>query len=198
MVYGVVGSNTEGLADSLSSVKRYSGRDPGVRFRRFDTDREAVWWIQDVRMGDILRVSPHRLYFDGASRGNPGPSAVGALLLDPEGGVVGEVSERIGRATNNVAEYSALIAGLEMAISAGVEDLRVHGDSQLVVMQMKGAYRVNSASLRALKEEADALCAELGNVEFVFVRRAENGRADALANAALDSERGGSRHGGEV
>jgi ribonuclease HI len=125
------------------------------------------------------------LYCDGASRGNPGPSAVGAVLYDGDEAVA-EISEAIGETTNNVAEYRALIAGLERAVRLGVEHLEVRLDSLLLVRQIEGVYRVKAAGLKPLHGRVTALLGEVGDVTVLHVPREENTVADGLANAALD------------
>lgn len=124
---------------------------------------------------------------DGGARGNPGPAAVGVVVSDPDGTVVEEVSERIGEATNNVAEYRALLRGLERAAALGADEVEVVNDSELVARQVAGDYRVKQPHLRPLHAEA---LAALGGFERWAVRpvpRARNARADALVNAALDA-----------
>ncbi|MEX1208046.1 MAG: ribonuclease HI family protein [Acidimicrobiia bacterium] len=130
----------------------------------------------------------HVLYCDGASRGNPGPAAIGFVLLDPAGGTVVEEGSMIGIATNNVAEYQALIAGLEAARTQGVDDLAVRLDSLLLVRQVNGEFRVKAEGLKPLHRRAVGLLREFARVEVAHVRRHLNSRADALANAAYDEE----------
>lgn len=129
------------------------------------------------------------LYTDGASRGNPGEAAIGAVLYRDEGGLeeVGSVSERIGRTTNNVAEYRAVIAGLELAATHEPDELLVRADSQLLVRQLAGVYRVKAPNLRPLHGRVAALVGRIGRVRFEHVRRERNTVADGLANAALDA-----------
>ncbi len=127
------------------------------------------------------------LYADGASRGNPGPASIGAVLYDPTGTVVAEVSETIGETTNNVAEYRAVIAGLEAAVEMGVERLQVRLDSLLLVRQIRGEYRVKAPGLKPLHRRAAALAARFPGFSIEHVRREANTVADALANAALDA-----------
>lgn len=130
----------------------------------------------------------HVLHCDGAARGNPGPAAIGAVLFAP-GRLepVAAISERIGRATNNEAEYRALIAGLEAALAAGVGRLLVRLDSELLARQMSGAYRVKAPGLKPLHEQAQALVRRFESVVFEEVPRERNSVADDLANAALDA-----------
>ena len=123
---------------------------------------------------------------DGGSRGNPGPAALGYVLLDPAGREVEARGECLGTATNNVAEYRALIAGLQAAARAGADPLLVCMDSELVVRQMTGEYRVKNAGLKPLHAEARQAAAKLGRVRFSSVRREANTHADRLVNEALD------------
>ena len=128
-----------------------------------------------------------RLSTDGGARGNPGPAAYGYVLEDEEGNVLAAHGERIGIATNNVAEYSALIAGLEKAIELGLDEVEVVSDSELMVKQMRGEYRVKNEALRELYDEATALARRLRTVEYRHVKRAHNELADKLVNDALDA-----------
>ena len=130
------------------------------------------------------------VYTDGGARGNPGPAAIGAVVFDPSSdppAVVATVSERIGVTTNNVAEYRAVIEGLKAALAVGARRVVLRADSQLVIRQLEGRYRVKQAHLRLLFEEARALLDEFPEVELTHVRREENTDADALVNAALDA-----------
>jgi ribonuclease HI len=129
----------------------------------------------------------HLLYADGASRGNPGAAAIGAVLYAPgDPDPVVEISEAIGTATNNVAEYRAVIAGLDAAVRLGVERLVVRLDSQLLVRQMAGEYKVRAAALKPLHRRAVELLRRVPSAVLEHVPREENRVADALANAALD------------
>jgi ribonuclease HI len=127
------------------------------------------------------------LYSDGASRGNPGAAAIGFVLLDPSGRELIAEGRAIGKQTNNVAEYTALLRGLETALELGVRRLRVRMDSELVVRQLQGIYRVKNAGLRPLFEAVQRLCRRFATCRIEHVPRAENARADALANQALDN-----------
>ncbi len=128
-----------------------------------------------------------RLSTDGGARGNPGPAAYGYVLESEDGHVLDARGERIGVATNNVAEYSALVAGLEKALELGVSELEVVSDSELLVKQMRGEYKVKNETLRGLHEEASDLAERLDRVRYTAVRRAHNELADGLVNEALDS-----------
>ena len=128
-----------------------------------------------------------RLSTDGGARGNPGPAAFGYVLEAEDGTVLDARGGAIGVATNNVAEYRALIEGLRSAADAGVDDLTVVSDSELIVKQMRGEYRVKNQALRALSLEAAALARRIGRVTYTAVRREHNELADRLVNEALDA-----------
>ena len=125
---------------------------------------------------------------DGGARGNPGPAGIGAVVATPRGKVLAEVSEGIGWATNNQAEYRAVIAGLERARALGARRVRVKADSKLLVEQLRGAYRVRNAGLLPLWAEARRLAGGFDQVVWEHVPRARNRRADALANQAMDAQ----------
>jgi len=127
-----------------------------------------------------------KLYTDGGSRGNPGPAAWAYVLEAEDGTVLEARGEAIGVATNNVAEYSALVAGLERAADAGVTELEVISDSELVVKQMRGEYRVKNKALQSLFLEASGLARGIDRVTYTAVRREHNELADSLVNEALD------------
>jgi len=127
-----------------------------------------------------------RLYTDGGARGNPGPAAYGYVLEAEDGTVLAAHGERIGVATNNVAEYRGLIGWLEKAIELELEELEVISDSELLVKQMTGEYRVKNEALRELSLEASRLARQVGNVSYRAVRREHNELADRLVNEALD------------
>jgi ribonuclease HI len=128
-----------------------------------------------------------RLSTDGGARGNPGPAA-SAFVLEAEDGTVLEArGTAIGVATNNVAEYRALVDGLRRAVEVGVDELEVVSDSELLVRQMRGEYRVKNETLRGLFLEATALASRIGRVTYTAVRREHNELADRLVNEALDS-----------
>ncbi len=123
---------------------------------------------------------------DGGARGNPGPAGYGAVIDDPEGRVVARLSEYLGRQTNNYAEYKGLLAVLEWALGHGARRLRVVSDSELMVRQMKGRYKVKSPGLRPLWEEAQRRALKLEAFEMRHTMRGGNKEADRLANAAMD------------
>ena len=127
------------------------------------------------------------LFTDGGARGNPGPAAYGFVLEAEDGSMLAAHGEAIGTATNNVAEYSGLVAGLKKAIELEVDALELVSDSELMVKQMRGEYRVKNEGLRPLYEEALALARRIGAVEYRHVKRAHNEIADRLVNEALDA-----------
>ena len=128
-----------------------------------------------------------RLSTDGGARGNPGPAAYGYVLETEDGHVLAAHGEAIGTATNNVAEYRALVAGMQKALEVGVDELEVVSDSELLVKQMRGEYKVKNEALRELNDEADSLARKLGKVTYTAVRREHNELADRLVNEALDA-----------
>jgi ribonuclease H / adenosylcobalamin/alpha-ribazole phosphatase len=128
-----------------------------------------------------------RLFTDGGARGNPGPAAYGYVLEAEDGTMLAAHGEKIGIATNNVAEYSALIAGLEKALELGLDEVEVVSDSELMVKQMTGVYRVKNEALRELSLEAGRLAGQIGDVDYTAVRREHNKLADQLVNDALDA-----------
>jgi ribonuclease HI len=128
-----------------------------------------------------------KLFTDGGARGNPGPAAYGYVLEADDGTVLAARGEKIGIATNNVAEYSALIAGLEKALELGLPEVTVVSDSELMVKQMRGEYRVKNEALRELWEQAGRLARRIGEVSYTAVRREHNELADRLVNEALDA-----------
>jgi ribonuclease HI len=130
------------------------------------------------------------LWVDGGSRGNPGPAATGYRIEDAEGAVIAEAGQTIGVATNNVAEYRALIAGLRAAAELGAREVEVRADSQLLMRQMTGAYRVKHPALQELWVEARRLASAFERVRFVEIPRTENAAADLQVNLALDAAAG--------
>lgn len=126
------------------------------------------------------------LWTDGAARGNPGPAAIGAVLKTESGELLASLAEYIGEATNNVAEYRALLRGLEQAEQLGVRQLEVRADSELLIRQLTGQYRVKNAALKPLWQQARERLQRFAGVRLTHVRREHNSEADALANAALD------------
>ena len=125
-------------------------------------------------------------YIDGGSRGNPGPAGYGVQIVDDAGTVIAELHESVGTTTNNVAEYRGLLAALAWAVDHGVSPLHIRSDSELLVKQMRGEYRVKNAGLQPLYQDARSLMARIGRVTFEHVRREKNKEADRLANLAMD------------
>jgi ribonuclease HI len=136
-----------------------------------------------------------RLHVDGASRGNPGEAGFGVQVTTPDGAAVASLYGYLGRATNNVAEYQALVHGLRFALARGAREVAVFSDSELLVRQLEGRYRVKSPGLQPLAREAAALLARFERSRVSHVPREQNRQADALANKAVDlrtSDLGGS------
>ncbi len=132
---------------------------------------------------------PFRLFTDGAARGNPGPAGVAFFLEDRAGQALAAGRDYIGKATNNVAEYTALVRGLRRARELGIDRLDVYMDSELVVRQMTGQYRVRDAKLRVMHQEASELIKMFTRCDIWHIDRSQNARADALANEAIDEAR---------
>lgn len=128
------------------------------------------------------------VYTDGASRGNPGPASVGIHVCDFSENTIFEYGETLGEQTNNFAEYSAVKIALEMACEQKVEKIKIRSDSELLVKQMKGEYKVKSEMIKPLFLICKNLISKIGQVEFEHVRREKNKRADQLANMVLDGE----------
>jgi ribonuclease HI len=128
-----------------------------------------------------------RLSTDGGARGNPGPAAYGYVLETDDGTVLAAHGEPIGVATNNVAEYRAVVEGLRKAVEVGVDELEVVSDSELIVHQMRGEWKIKNDALRVLWEEAQGLADRLDKVRYTAVRREHNELADKLVNEALDA-----------
>ena len=126
------------------------------------------------------------LHVDGGARGNPGPAAIGVVVRDAGGVLIDELAETIGVATNNVAEYRAVLRGLERARELGATEVEIVGDSELVARQLTGAYRVKHAAMRPLHAQARAALDQFDSWSVQTVPRTENARADELVNAALD------------
>lgn len=135
-------------------------------------------------------AAAYRANIDGGSRGNPGPASYGVVIRNPRGEIVAKLKKYIGRMTNNVAEYYGLIAALDYAQSHGIRALRVESDSELLVRQMRGQYKVKSAELRPLFERARKMAQTFALFKIEHVYREQNAEADALANEALDETSG--------
>ncbi len=133
-----------------------------------------------------MKIEKAILYTDGASRGNPGPAAIGAVIKDGQGRVLGKISRRIGITTNNQAEYQAVIAALEEAIRLGVAGVVIKSDSELVVKQINGRYRVKNPALKPLHQRVRELQSLFQSFAIASIPRRQNTEADRLSNAALD------------
>ncbi len=126
------------------------------------------------------------IFTDGASRGNPGPAAIGATIKDEHGGLIASISQSIGQTTNNQAEYRAIIAALEKAIRLGASHVEIRADSELLVKQINGRYRVKAASIKPLYQRVKELLSRLERFTITHIPRSENTEADSLANRALN------------
>jgi ribonuclease HI len=133
-----------------------------------------------------LSINKATIYTDGAARGNPGPAAIGVVIKDETGKVVATIAQCLGTTTNNQAEYRAIIAGLEKAISLGARQVIIKSDSELVVKQINGLYRIKHVALRPLYLEVLRLTGAVESFAISYIPRTQNTAADALANQALD------------
>jgi ribonuclease HI len=129
------------------------------------------------------------VHVDGGARGNPGPAAAACVISSPEGEVLGEYAQLLGTVTNNVAEYRALLLGLQQARELGANEIEVIGDSELIAKQVKGLYKVKHEAMKPLHREATAALGQFERWSIRTVPRAQNAHADALVNAALDQAR---------
>ena len=130
---------------------------------------------------------PASLHTDGGARGNPGPAGIGVVLADEHGEVIADIAQSIGATTNNVAEYRALVAGLELALERGIGEVDVYLDSKLVVSQVLGEWKIKDERLRALAAKAQILMGKFDAITIQHVRREQNADADALANQGMDA-----------
>jgi ribonuclease HI len=157
--------------DAAAAGKKGEGKRAGARAENGDAGKTLI------------------LQFDGGSRGNPGPAGIGVTVSTASGERLYELGEFLGRCTNNVAEYTGLVRGLAAAKALGATRLIVRADSELIVRQLNGQYKVKSPDLKPLYQRAVALMAEIGEVKVSHVFREGNARADALANLAMDGGR---------
>lgn len=141
---------------------------------------------KDAGDGEAPWIEAAVLWSDGAARGNPGPAGSGAILKTPSGEVLAAESRYLGHTTNNVAEYRALLMGLERALALGVRKLEVRADSELLIKQLRGEYRVKNQGLKPLFAEAKALLSRFDSYQLTHVRRELNSEADQLANVGVD------------
>ena len=135
-----------------------------------------------------MKIKKAIVFTDGASRGNPGPAAIGAVIKDEHGRPITSISRPIGRTTNNQAEYQAVIAALERAISLGASQVDVRSDSELLVKQITGHYRVKAASIKPLYQQVKQLLSQLEGFTVTHIPREQNKEADNLANKALEGQ----------
>jgi ribonuclease HI len=149
-----------------------------VRYLRPD----SFYFLKGTLKTDTLVI-----YTDGAARGNPGPAAIGVVIRDEGGNTIASISRRLGVTTNNQAEYRAVIAGLEKAISLGTRRIMIKSDSELVVKQLNGQYKIKNTALRPLYQEIVRLFSSFESVSITGIPREQNSAADALANKALDA-----------
>jgi ribonuclease HI len=186
--------NAQNLKTLLAFIARGNNLDESWEASGFSSRAEASGAIESLSrsLGDPPPAEKTRgldraiLHADGASRGNPGPSAIAAILHLPTGEELASVAKRIGRATNNVAEYRAVIEGMKLARDIGVRELIVYVDSELVMKQLTGAYRIRSKDLEPLAREVAAEARHFAKCVFEHVKREENREADRLANEALN------------
>ncbi len=157
--------------------------------RRFPTSRDKNLF-SDAPAEAKPAAAAYRANIDGGSRGNPGPASYGVVIRDGRGAIVAKLKKYIGRMTNNVAEYYGLIAALDYAESHGVRTIRIESDSELLVKQMRGQYKVKSEELRPLFERAQKMSKAFESFRIEHVYREQNREADALANEALDETEG--------
>ena len=136
--------------------------------------------VKEVRLKKVV------IFADGASRGNPGPAAIGVTIKDERGELIAFISRRIGKVTNNQAEYRAIIAALEHAITLGANQVEIHSDSELVVRQINGEYRVKKVTLKPLYQQVKQLQGSLESFTITHIPRQQNTEADNLANNALN------------
>ncbi len=174
------------IASGNTDHERWRARYAGATAVAYD-DKVVVQGGDTARLEGVLRPSGGRahVYFDGAARGNPGPAAVGYVVVT-DGGIVAEGGEQVGRATNNQAEYEALVQALAVAADYDFDEVVVRGDSELVVKQVRGEYDTNDPDLREYRVQARELLAGFSEWSISHVPRDINDRADQLANDALD------------
>lgn len=160
---------------------------PGI-LKRFGLEMETLQNLFREAAQHLRRQEQEiwTLFFDGASQGNPGPAGAGAVLLDGQGQIRVQLTKYLGRATNNVAEYHGLLLGLESALQLGVRRLQIFSDSELVVRQIRGSYRVRHPRLQPLYQTAKTLLQKLDSYDIAHVYRYQNCEADRLARDAID------------
>ncbi len=177
------------IAEGNTDHERWRATHGGATAVAYD-DKVVVQGENTATLEAMLRGDEGgrvHVYFDGASRGNPGPAAVGYVLVD-DSGIVAEGGETIGRATNNQAEYAALVRALEVATEYGFEEVQIRGDSELIVKQVRGEWDTNDPELREKRVRARELLMDVAEWDIDHVPREINDRADELANDALDND----------
>jgi ribonuclease HI len=203
----LLGSGVD-AADLLSRLRRLSHATPGDGVLQLPRDLPSPEAVQTILAAlEALESRPAsrrkpakpggsiRIHIDGAARGNPGPAGVGVVIVGADGEVVERLHHGIGEATNNVAEYRALLLALERALALGYTDLEVYSDSELMVRQLQGRYQVKHPRLRELFAVAKDRIASLRRFGIRHVPRDQNAEADALANRAIDEARRPGRRG---
>ena len=135
----------------------------------------------------LMSINKVTIYTDGAARGNPGPAAIGVIIKNGAGLIIEKISQRLGVTTNNQAEYQAIIIGLGKAIELGAKNTVVKSDSELVVEQINGRYKIKNTALRSLYQKVVQLTGSLESFSISYIPREQNAAADALANKALDN-----------
>ena len=189
-----------GASDLVSRLRRLSHAIPGDGVLQLPAGLSSPEAIQTIRAAlKALEPSPPlprrqpttaqekvRIHIDGASRGNPGPAGVGVVIIGPDGDVVERLHRGIGEATNNVAEYRALLLGLERAQALDYADVDVYSDSELLVRQLQGRYLVKNPALKKLYEQAKERIGRCQSFSIQHVPREQNAEADALANRGID------------
>lgn len=179
-----------GMAGSSSAAARASR--PALRAVTIPAEDAISGGPAPTGQRAIPRQTKVILSTDGASRGNPGPASIGVVLAAPDGRIIDTIARRIGRTTNNIAEYEAVRTGLERARELGAHSVHVRADSELAIRQLSGVYKVKNEALKPLFDQVKALESSFaGGVSFEHVRREYNRQADALANEALDSSTDG-------
>jgi ribonuclease HI len=162
------------------------------RQRHAESPQRSADTLRYVRTNPVyilkakLSIDKVTIYTDGAARGNPGPAAIGVVIKDETGQIINTISKRLGNTTNNQAEYRAVIAGMEKAIGLGTRHILIKSDSELVVKQLNGLYKIKNVALRPLYQEVGRLIGALESFSISYIPRAQNAAADALANKALD------------
>ncbi|KAK9807218.1 hypothetical protein WJX73_010240 [Symbiochloris irregularis] len=176
-------------AEEFAEVSGHTSKRPRQDADKTARDAVPPKTIDDKDSRKTTRPSElFKLMFDGGSRGNPGPAGAGAVLYEPSGAEVGRVCVGCGRATNNVAEYTGLVKGMQAAQQYGVRHLHVQGDSELIIKQMKGSYRVQNEGLKPLYKEAKEVSKLFESLKFEHVYRELNTVADFLSNEAMDGK----------